>query len=47
MILYGASGHAKVIQDIVEAQGNRVTMLVDDNPELNEFRGITVAHKMP
>ena len=47
MILYGASGHAKVIQDIVEAQGDHVTMLVDDNPEITEFRGIDVTHAMP
>ena len=47
MILCGASGHAKVIQDIVEAQGDHVTMLVDDNPEITEFRGIDVTHAMP
>ena len=36
-----------MIQDIVEAQGDHVTMLVDDNPEITEFRGIDVTHAMP
>ncbi|MBQ9178916.1 MAG: acetyltransferase, partial [Prevotella sp.] len=30
MILYGASGHARVIRDIVEAQDDRVSRLIDD-----------------
>ncbi len=47
MILYGASGHAKVIQDIIEAQGNKVSLLIDDNLEFNEFRGIKVVHDVP
>ena len=31
MILYGASGHAKVIIDILEANGQKIDFIVDDN----------------
>lgn len=44
MYLYGASGHAKVVMDILEAQGMEVEGLVDDNPELAELMGIPVLH---
>lgn len=44
MYLYGASGHAKVIMDIITAQGGKVEGLVDDNPELKELCGKTVLH---
>ena len=44
MYLYGASGHAKVILDIIRAQGGVVEGLVDDNPELEELCGIPVLH---
>ena len=37
MIVYGASGHAKVVVDILESCGNKVDYLVDDNPKINEF----------
>lgn len=37
MYLYGASGHAKVIIDIIRAQGGIVEGLVDDNPNLKEL----------
>ena len=36
MYLYGASGHGKVIKDIVEAQGDSVEAFIDDNPNLSE-----------
>lgn len=42
--LYGASGHAKVIKDIIEANGNQVLGYVDDNVELNEFESLEVSH---
>lgn len=42
MYLYGASGHAKVIIDIIRAQGGIVEGLVDDNPNLKELGGISV-----
>lgn len=44
MYLYGASGHAKVIIDIIKAQGDMIEGLVDDNPNLNELGGIPVLH---
>lgn len=44
MYLYGASGHAKVIIDIIKAQGGVVEGLVDDNPNLKELGGIPVLH---
>lgn len=37
MILYGASGHAKVIIDILEANGQKIDFIVDDNPALTEL----------
>lgn len=43
--LYGASGHAKVIRDIVEAQGNTVVTLFDDNPAVEELQGLQVLHQ--
>lgn len=44
MYLYGASGHAKVIIDILEAAGERVDALIDDNPALTEVLGHPVLH---
>jgi hypothetical protein len=34
MYLYGVSGHAKVIIDIIRTQGGVVEGLVNDNPKL-------------
>lgn len=45
MYLYGASGHAKVIADILEATGMKVDGLVDDNPQVNELCGYRVYHQ--
>ena len=42
MILYGASGHAKVIIDILEANGQKIDFIVDDNPSLTELVGYEV-----
>jgi sugar O-acyltransferase (sialic acid O-acetyltransferase NeuD family) len=42
MILYGASGHAKVIIDILEANGQKIDFIVDDNPEVTELLGYDV-----
>ena len=42
MILYGASGHAKVIIDILEANGQKIDYIVDDNPALTELLGYEV-----
>ena len=44
MYLYGASGHAKVIIDILEASGVRVDGLIDDNPSVNRLQGYPVRH---
>lgn len=42
MVLYGASGHAKVIIDILEANGQIIDFIVDDNPGLTELLGYEV-----
>lgn len=42
MYLYGASGHAKVIIDILEAQGIKVLGLYDDNKEKVDLLGFPV-----
>ena len=44
MWLYGASGHGKVIKDIVEAQGGIVDGFIDDNLSVNELSGLPVLH---
>ena len=44
MYLYGASGHAKVIIDIIKSQGDVIEGLVDDDPNLTELSGIPVLH---
>lgn len=43
MILYGASGHAKVIIDILEAMGIEVSELFDDNNSLEKLQNIKVS----
>lgn len=45
MYLYGASGHAKVIMDILEANQIKIEGLIDDNPEVNELLGHPVFHQ--
>lgn len=45
MYLYGASGHAKVIMDILEANQITIDGLIDDNPEVNELLGYPVFHQ--
>ncbi len=40
--LYGASGHAKVVIEILEASGVRVKALFDDNPEIKSLIGYDV-----
>ncbi|MDE6118377.1 MAG: acetyltransferase [Muribaculaceae bacterium] len=37
--LFGASGHAKVIADIISAQGDNVGCLYDDSPHCMEIHG--------
>lgn len=40
--LFGASGHAKVIIDIIEAQGHEVGVLYDDEPNCSNIHGHNV-----
>lgn len=42
MILYGASGHAKVIIEILELQGTPIACLVDANPNVKALFGYPV-----
>ncbi len=42
MILFGASGHAKVIIDILEKQGVKVDFLVDANPTIKSLQSYQV-----
>lgn len=42
--LYGASGHAKVVLDIVRKANMVVPCLIDDNLEVEELAGIPVCH---
>lgn len=44
MYLFGASGHGKVIKDILNANGIKVEAFVDDNPNVNECGGRPVMH---
>lgn len=46
MILYGASGHGKVIKEIIEACGGTVEAFVDDNPAISELAGLPVRHSV-
>ena len=46
MYLYGASGHAKVIADILQSQGKQLTGMIDDNPAINELVGYPVYHEL-
>ena len=42
--LYGASGHGKVIKEILEAQGISVDAFVDDDQGISQICGIPVLH---
>lgn len=42
MILFGASGHAKVILDILILNGVKVKAVLDDNPNCNSLYGVNV-----
>lgn len=43
MYLYGAGGHAKVILDILEAQGVEAEGIIDDN-KVGEYMGTRILH---
>mgnify|MGYP000153257406 CR=1 FL=1 len=40
--LFGASGHGKVIKEIIESTGNEVIAFVDDHPVSNQLLGVSV-----
>lgn len=42
MILFGASGHAKVIAEILMSIDRHVNLILDDNPKVSEIFGIPV-----
>ena len=44
MYLYGASGHAKVLIDILKSRGIPVDGLIDDNLGIKELMGYPVSH---
>lgn len=44
MNIYGASGHGKVIADILESKSEKIDFVFDDNPEVKEFLGLEVHH---
>ncbi len=46
MYLYGASGHAKVIIDILRSQNIIVDGLFDDNPQYSKLKDVPVLGKM-
>lgn len=46
MYLYGASGHGKVVGDILASNGIEVIAFIDDNPTLSVFSNRTVYHSL-
>jgi sugar O-acyltransferase (sialic acid O-acetyltransferase NeuD family) len=40
--LYGASGHGKVVIDILKSSTNAVITVIDDNPKFNDILGVPV-----
>lgn len=42
MILYGASGHGKVVLELCKLTGKKVECFVDDNPEIDNYCGLSV-----
>jgi len=43
--LFGASGHGKVVKEILNANGIKVEAFIDDNRDVNECVGRTVLHE--
>lgn len=44
MYLFGASGHGKVIKEIIEICGGQIDCFIDDNPHMNQCGGCDVVH---
>lgn len=48
MIVYGASGHGKVLIDLIRSTKiHNVDLVVDDNPDIQEILGIPVLQEVP
>lgn len=47
MYLYGASGHAKVIIDILKSQNKELLGLIDDNANIESLLGYSVFQEVP
>lgn len=47
MILFGASGHSKVVLDILISNEVKVDFIIDDNPKIEELFGIKVEKNHP
>lgn len=45
MFLYGASGHARVIMEILHESGVKVEAIIDDDHTVNELNGVEVRHE--
>ncbi len=45
MNIYGASGHGKVVFDILSSRNIQVDSVFDDNTEIEEFLGFKVTHE--
>lgn len=45
MYLYGASGHGKVVKEILDDSGIEVKAFIDDNMSLSDFFGLPVLHQ--
>ena len=45
MNLYGASGHAKVVIDILKRSNKMINVILDDNPSIKKISGMDVVHK--
>lgn len=45
--LYGASGHCRVIMDIIRGNGGDIRHVIDDNPNVLELEHVSVCHKVP
>ncbi len=46
MYLYGASGHCRVVIDILEALHLHIDCIIDDNPNIHELLGYKVIRNM-
>lgn len=47
MNIYGASGHGKVVIDIVRSQGMEIGYVIDDNPAIKSVSGFSVVQEIP